>query len=71
MMVVSKEGEFLEAYDENGVRIGFVNSADPDLGFIVVYDDVGSDESVQKFKLKTLRIRRVYTKFTLGPLKIA
>jgi hypothetical protein len=69
MMVFPQEGAFLEAYDENGVQIGFLSAADPDLGFVIVYDDLKWDETLQKFKMKTMHTKRVYAKFTLGPKK--
>lgn len=68
MLITPKDGKvYLDTFDENGNQIGFVCSADPDQGFIMVYSDIIWDNSENKFKLKSMKVKRIYTKFSMSP----
>jgi hypothetical protein len=68
MLITPQNGNvYLDTFDENGNKIGFVCSADPEKGFITVYSDIVWDNIENKFKLKSMQVKRIYTKFSMSP----
>jgi hypothetical protein len=67
MLTNPPEGQvFVKVKDEYGNEVPFVQSVDTQLGFIIAYDDLAWDQSENKFKVKTMRVKRIYCKFSLG-----
>ena len=70
MLVTPQNGNvYLDAFDQDGNRIGYVCSADPDQGFVLIYTDIRWDDTENKFKLKSMKVQRFYTKFTIGSFR--
>jgi hypothetical protein len=64
VLVFAKEHGFIDNIkDEYGNKIGYVNAVDEEFGYIIVYDDIEWMEKENKFQLKSMRVRRIYTKF--------